>query len=59
MVLLERTVHELIYYWGRPPATVRDQTRGQSQRLEGYQPAECQHRLNPDIDGALLAAEYE
>ena len=44
---------------GRPPATVRRRTRGQSQRLEGEKPAEQQHRINPEDADALLAAAYE
>ena len=36
--------------------TVRGWTRGQSQCLEGEQPAEQQQRLNLEIADALLAA---
>ena len=56
-VLSGRAAHDLSS-WGRLPATVRGQTRGQSQRLEA-KPAEEQYRLNPEVADALLAAAYE
>ena len=53
-----RAVYELSD-WGRPPVTVRGRSRGQSQRLEGEQPAEQQQRLNPEMADALFAAAFE
>ena len=58
-VLSGREAHELSD-WGRPPVTVQGRTRGQSQRLEGEQPAsEQQQNINPEVADALLAAAYE
>ena len=39
--------------------TVRGPTRGQSQRLEGQQPAEQKPNMNPEVADALIAAAYE
>ena len=57
-VLSGRAAHDLSD-WGGPPVTVRGRIRGQSQRLEGEQPAEQQHRMDPEVADALLAAAYE
>ena len=56
-VLSGRAAHDLSS-WGRLSATVRDRSRGQSQRLEG-QPAQRRLRMKPEVADALLAAAYE
>ena len=44
---------------GTPPATVRGLIRGQSQCVEGEEPADHQPRMNFEVVEALLAAAHE
>ena len=65
VVLSGRATHEFSNYWGRLPANVGGQTRGQSHCLEGSQPAtsDLVHTIpihaDPESEEAMLAATYE
>ena len=58
-VLASRAVHDLYAFCRYFPPTMQGRTWGQSQRLEGEQPAEHRVRFNPYIADAVVAAEYE